>query len=164
MSVEFVEPRVRGREVASWGAVYAMTLCVGALIASEFMPVSLLTPIAHYLGLTEGQAGQAISISGIFAVLTSLLISPMTSRIDRRAVLLSLTGVMTASGAAAAIRAIASIGITWPVGLFGLVSQMMRVRPLMDSSTRSSGKTKSSFLAIHWILRGTAIETKTGST
>jgi predicted MFS family arabinose efflux permease len=29
---------------ASWGAVFALTLCVATLIASEFMPASLLTP------------------------------------------------------------------------------------------------------------------------
>ena len=52
-----------------------MTLCVALLIASEFMPVSLLTPIARDLGATEGMAGQAISISGLFAVVTSLLIA-----------------------------------------------------------------------------------------
>ncbi|MGO6907191.1 MFS transporter, partial [Rhizobium ruizarguesonis] len=31
---------------AAWGAVFAMALCVAVLIASEFMPVSLLSPIA----------------------------------------------------------------------------------------------------------------------
>lgn len=44
-----------------------MALCVALLIASEFMPVSLLTPIAHDLHASEGAAGQAISISGFFA-------------------------------------------------------------------------------------------------
>lgn len=81
-----------------WGAVYAMTLCVSALIASEFLPVSLLTPIASGLGVSEGQAGQAIAISGAFAVITSLLISGVTRRIDRRHVLLGLTGLMILSG------------------------------------------------------------------
>jgi hypothetical protein len=51
-----------------WSAVFAMALCVAVLIASEFMPVSLLSPIAHDLGLTKGQAGQAIAVSGIFAM------------------------------------------------------------------------------------------------
>jgi predicted MFS family arabinose efflux permease len=83
----------------AWGAVFAMTLCVSALIASEFMPVSLLTPIASDLHLTEGQAGQAISVSGIFAVLTSLLVSGATARIDRRIVLLAFTLLMIVSGA-----------------------------------------------------------------
>ncbi|SUI54837.1 Purine ribonucleoside efflux pump nepI [Serratia marcescens] len=45
-----------------------MTLCVFVLIASEFMPVSLLTPIARDLGVTEGLAGQGIAISGALAV------------------------------------------------------------------------------------------------
>src|SRR3954468_8439494 len=81
-----------------WGAVYALTLCVSALIASEFLPVSLLTPIAGDLGVTEGQAGQAIAISGAFAVGTSLLISSLTRGVDRRHVLLGLTTLMIVSG------------------------------------------------------------------
>src|SRR3954452_20957807 len=83
---------------ASWSAVFALTLCVGTLVASEFMPVSLLTPIASDLELTEGQAGQAIAVSGIFAVLTSLFISSVTQTIDRRVLLLGLTVVMLVSG------------------------------------------------------------------
>lgn len=43
---------------AYWSGVLAMTLCVFVLIASEFMPVSLLTPIAGDLHITEGLAGQ----------------------------------------------------------------------------------------------------------
>jgi predicted MFS family arabinose efflux permease len=81
-----------------WGAVLALTLCVSTLIASEFMPVSLLTPIASGLRVTEGQAGQAIAASGVFAVLTSLFISTATRGVDRRSLLLWLTGAMIASG------------------------------------------------------------------
>ena len=83
---------------AGWGAVLALTLCVATLIASEFMPVSLLTPIAADLRMTEGRAGQAIAVSGVFAVLTSLGISSATRGIDRRRVLLALAVVMLVSG------------------------------------------------------------------
>jgi predicted MFS family arabinose efflux permease len=86
-----------------WGGVFAMTLCVFALIASEFMPVSLLTPIASDLGITEGQAGQGIAISGAFAVLTSLSIAVLAGRIDRKTLLLLLTVLMCASGAVVAL-------------------------------------------------------------
>mgnify|MGYP006169700865 CR=1 FL=1 len=48
----------------SWGAVFAMSLAAFVLVASEFMPVSLLTPIAADLHVTEGQAGQGIAVSG----------------------------------------------------------------------------------------------------
>lgn len=81
----------------TWGAVGSMALCVALLIASEFMPVSLLTPIAHDLGATEGTAGQAISISGLFAVATSLFIATIAGCFDRRHVLLVLTGLMLSS-------------------------------------------------------------------
>jgi predicted MFS family arabinose efflux permease len=83
---------------ARWGAVLALALCVSTLIASEFMPVSILTPIAADLHLTEGAAGQAISVSGLFAVLTSLSISTLTRGIDRRTLLLSLTALMFVAG------------------------------------------------------------------
>lgn len=80
-----------------WSAVGSMALCVALLIAAEFMPVSLLTPIANDLGATVGMAGQAISISGLFAVITSLFIATFAARFDRRHVLVGLTGVMLCS-------------------------------------------------------------------
>ncbi|MDB5448616.1 MAG: major facilitator superfamily 1 [Phenylobacterium sp.] len=98
MSVQIAtEAEIRSTPGA-WGAVAALTLCVSTLIASEFMPVSLLTPLAADLRITEGQAGQAIAVSGVFAVLTSLFVASATRRIDRKHVLLALTGLMIASG------------------------------------------------------------------
>ncbi|MER9078960.1 MFS transporter [Mesorhizobium sp. M0435] len=85
---------------AAWGAVLAMALCVFVLIASEFMPVSLLSPLAADLGITEGRAGQAISISGVFAVVTSLLVAGLTRHIDRRLVVTGFTLLLIVSGLA----------------------------------------------------------------
>ncbi|MBC9245312.1 MFS transporter [Paracoccus sp. 11-3] len=85
------------RPAAAWGAVLSMTLCVALLIASEFMPVSLLTPMAQGLGATEGQTGQAISISGLFAVLASLMITTIAGRLNRKWVLVGLTALMLVS-------------------------------------------------------------------
>lgn len=92
-----------------WSAVFAMSLCAATLVASEFMPVSLLTPIASDLHLTEGQAGQAIAVSGLFAVLTSLFIAPATPRLDRRSLLLGLTVLMLVSGLAVAFAPNAAV-------------------------------------------------------
>jgi predicted MFS family arabinose efflux permease len=91
-AIQFPDSRRR-----PWSAVGSMSMCVAMLIAAEFMPVSLLTPIAADLGATAGMAGQAISISGLFAVVTSLLIPSVASRFDRRHVLMALTAVMLAS-------------------------------------------------------------------
>ena len=120
-----------------WGAVLSMSLCAFALVASEFLPVSLLTPIAHELSLSEGQAGQAISVSGFFAVLTSLSVSTLTRRFDRKKVILSLTALMVASGVLVAVaptytvlmlgRALlgVSIGGCWSMS----TAVMMRIAP-----------------------------------
>ncbi len=99
--MQAVSPSDRGHapvHTAAWGAVLAMALGAFALVASEFMPVSLLTPIASDLHVSEGQAGQAISVSGAFALVTSLFIASLAGRRDRKRLLLVLTLVMIVSG------------------------------------------------------------------
>ncbi len=81
----------------SWGAVFAMSLAAFVLVASEFMPVSLLTPIATDFQVSEGQAGLSISVSGLFALLTSLVIASVAARVERKRLLLCLTLLMIAS-------------------------------------------------------------------
>ena len=88
----------REKQHAYWGGIYAMTLCVFVLIASEFMPVSLLTPIARDLAVTEGLAGQGIAISGALAVLTSLTLSRLAGKSNRKYILLGMTVLMAVSG------------------------------------------------------------------
>lgn len=90
-----------------------MTLCVFVLIASEFMPVSLLTPIARDLGVTEGLAGQGIAISGALAVLTSLTLSALAGNMNRKFLLLGMTVLMAVSGL---IIALASSYLVYMVG------------------------------------------------
>ncbi len=87
---------------AAWGGVFALSLGAFALVASEFMPVSLLTAIASDLHVTEGQAGQSIAVSGAFALVTSLFLSSAAGRLDRKILLLALMLLMIASGTIAA--------------------------------------------------------------
>ncbi len=88
---------------ACWSGVLAMTLCVFTLIASEFLPVSLLTPIAAEFGVGEGLAGQGLTISGLFAVLTSLSIASLAGRMNRKTLMVLLTALMVVSGATVAL-------------------------------------------------------------
>ena len=98
---------------AHWGGVFAMTLCVFVLIASEFLPVSLLTPIAGDLGVPEGLAGQGIAISGALAVITSLTISRIAGDLNRKYLLLGLTVLMAISGV------IIALAPSYPVYMLG---------------------------------------------
>ncbi|QYK10182.1 MFS transporter [Shewanella mangrovisoli] len=98
---------------AHWSGVFSMTLCIFVLIASEFLPVSLLTPIAADLNVTEGLAGQGITISGVFAVLTSLTISNIAGELNRKYLLLGLTILMAISGIVVAMSS------SYPVYMLG---------------------------------------------
>ena len=139
MHFETTPPRTHtaALPLQAWSAVGSMTLCVALLIASEFMPVSLLTPIAADLKATEGMAGQAISISGLFALVTSLFIANIAGRFDRRHLLTGLTAVMlvslaliaTAPNFAVLMAARALLGVT--IGGFWSLSTatIMRLVP-----------------------------------
>jgi predicted MFS family arabinose efflux permease len=81
----------------AWGAVFGMTLGVFGLVTAEFLPASLLTPVAADLGVTEGVAGQAVTATAVVALVTSLLIAAATRRIDRRLVLLAFSILLIAS-------------------------------------------------------------------
>lgn len=74
-----------------WGAVVSMMLGVFALVTAEFLPVSLLTPMAADLHISESLAGQAVSTTAFFGFSASLLVPWATHRIDRRRVLLGFS-------------------------------------------------------------------------
>lgn len=57
-----------------YGALRGLTDCLRVHASESF------DPIAEDLYATEGMAGQAISVSGLFAVLTSLLIATIATR------------------------------------------------------------------------------------
>ena len=86
-----------------WAAVTCLSLLTFLLVGLEFMPVSLLTPIARDLAVSEGQAGLAIAVSGLFAVITSLFGNGLLAKLDRRTVVLLYTAVLTASSLAVAL-------------------------------------------------------------
>ncbi len=87
----------------SWASVTCLSLLTFLLVGLEFMPVSLLTPIARDLAVSEGQAGLAIAVSGLFAVITSLFGNSLLAGLDRRTVVLLYTAVLTASSLAVAL-------------------------------------------------------------
>ncbi|WP_204377374.1 MFS transporter [Aquitalea magnusonii] len=101
------------KQTACWSGVFAISLCVFVLVSSEFMPVSLLTPIAGALHVSEGMVGQGISISGVLAVLTSLSIASLSKGMDRKTLLLILTLLMGISGA------VVGLGQTYLTFMFG---------------------------------------------
>lgn len=91
------------RATTPWAAVTSLALLAFLLVGLEFLPASLLTPIAQDLAISEGQAGQTIAVSGFFAVITSLFGNSFLTRLDRRTVVLLYTAVLTLSSLAVAL-------------------------------------------------------------
>lgn len=100
-------------EPARWAAVFSLFMGVTSLIAAEFIPISLLTPMARELTITEGMAGQTVTAVGIFAVITSLLLFPLTKGINRRYILLFFSLLLILSNILVAMAA------SYPVLLIG---------------------------------------------
>ena len=84
-------------ETPAWGAVISMMFGVFGLVTAEFLPASLLTPIAHDLHVSEGLAGQAVTATAGVALVTSLLVATLTRGVDRRRVLLAFSALLIAS-------------------------------------------------------------------
>lgn len=84
-------------DVPAWAAVVSVALGVFGLVTAEFLPASLLTPMAADLGISEGVAGQAVTATAVIALLTSLVTATATRNIDRRHLLIGFSLLLVAS-------------------------------------------------------------------
>lgn len=90
-------PESPEQQKPQWGAVFSMALGVFGLVTAEFLPASLLTPMAASLDVNEGTTGQAVTITAIFALLTSFFIASATRKMDRRLVMLGFSVMLIVS-------------------------------------------------------------------
>ena len=81
----------------NWSAVFAVAFCVACLITVEFLPVSLLTPMAQDLGISEGLAGPSVTTTAFVAMFASLFITSMIRSTDRRYVVILFSVLLTVS-------------------------------------------------------------------
>jgi len=99
----------------SWAAVGSLALGVFSLVTAEFLPASLLTPIAADFRISEGAAGQTVTATAAFALLSSLLVTAVIRNLDRRIVLLGFTILLLIS------NLIAAFALNLPMLLIGRV-------------------------------------------
>jgi len=81
----------------AWMAVFSLAMGVFGLLTAEYLPASLLTPMAAELGVSEAVAGQAVTVTAVAALFSGLLLPGLTRGIDRRVVLLGFSVLMIAS-------------------------------------------------------------------
>ncbi len=87
----------RPEERASWAGVVSLGLGVFAIVMAEFLPASLLSRIAGELGVSEGLAGQSVSVTAVVAAIAGITLPVLLPRLDRRHVMLGLTALAVLS-------------------------------------------------------------------
>lgn len=115
LPVDRMNYRHAGSGEPAWAAVGSMALGVFALVTAEFLPASLLTPIAADFKISEGAAGQTVTATAALALLSSLLVTAVIRNLDRRIVLLGFTILLLIS------NLIAAFALNFPMLLVGRV-------------------------------------------
>ena len=86
----------------AWAGVLSLAMGVFGLVTAEFLPASLLTPIAADLGITNGAAGQTVTATAVIGTFAGIFMPILTRNLDRRLVMWSLTTLLIASSLLAA--------------------------------------------------------------
>ncbi|GJH10384.1 MFS transporter [Caballeronia novacaledonica] len=96
-----------------WLSVVAVAVSAFAFVTAEFLPVGLLSQIAHDLGVKPGVAGLMVTTPGIMAAIFAPALIAGAGRMDRRFVFLLLTAVLLVS------NVLCAIATSFPVLLAG---------------------------------------------
>lgn len=89
--------------ISAWLSVVSLTFGSFALISSELLPMAVLTPIAADLGVTEGAAGQAVTLTALFAGFAAPTVALIIGRLDRKLINLALCALVIVSNIAVAL-------------------------------------------------------------
>lgn len=134
MSAVLDPAEIDERAEPAWGAVISLALGVFGLVTAEFLPASLLTPLAQDLGVTEGTAGQAVTATAVVGAIAAPTMAIVTKRLDRRLVMWGLTVLLILSNLLAAFASslpvllIARIMLGISLGGFWSMSAAMAMR------------------------------------
>jgi predicted MFS family arabinose efflux permease len=85
-----------------WPAVLVVATGIFTVVTAEMLPVGLLTPIAAGLVVSEGMAGQTLTITGVVAAVSAPLVVPALGRLDRRTALVALMALLALANLLAA--------------------------------------------------------------
>jgi predicted MFS family arabinose efflux permease len=127
---------IRNREEVqpAWGAIVSLSLGVFGLVTAEFLPASLLTPMAKDLSITDGAAGQAVTATALVGAMAAPTIAIVTRQLDRRIVmwalivLLIISNILVASSTGLATLLSARVLLGVSLGGFWSMAPAMAMR------------------------------------
>lgn len=83
--------------------VSTLGLAIFTLVASEFLPASLLTPVAAELGISTGTAGQLVTATAVVGMVAGPALVAVLPPVDRRWVMVGLTALSVVSNVMVAV-------------------------------------------------------------
>lgn len=77
--------------------ILVLAILGAAMVTAEILSGSMMPQMARGLGTSEGMIGQAVTVTALVAIVTSLSIGSIAGNRDRRQILIMYTGVLAAS-------------------------------------------------------------------
>jgi predicted MFS family arabinose efflux permease len=96
-------PSTPGRHTRAWWGVSSLSLAILALVTTEFLPASLLTPMSADLDVSAGTMGQIVTATALVGAIAGPTLAPLLPRADRKRVLIILMMVAIASNVVSAL-------------------------------------------------------------
>jgi predicted MFS family arabinose efflux permease len=87
---------------SGWLGVASIAAGTFLLVTTEFLPIGLLSPLAADLHVSEGVAGLSVTAPGFMAAIAGPALAFLAGDIDRRIVVIALTGSIVVSNLIAA--------------------------------------------------------------
>lgn len=129
-----------------WIAVLSVALGAFVLVLSEFLPIGLLPAIAEEFDVPVGTAGLLVVATGVTGAIGAPVVTVLTSRVDRRVVLWSLSALLVLSDVLGAIAPTfgvllvarmllgVAVGGFWSIGA-GIASRLVRERSVIRATS-----------------------------
>lgn len=129
-----------------WVSVLSVALGSFTLVLSEFLPIGLLPAIADDLGISIGTAGLMVVTTGLAGAIAAPVVTVLTSRLDRRTVLWSLSILLVIADVLGALapnfgvllvaRVLlgAAVGGFWAIGA-GIASRLVAKRSVIRATS-----------------------------
>lgn len=129
-----------------WIAVLSVALGAFVLVLSEFLPIGLLPAIAEEFDVPVGTAGLLVVATGVTGAIGAPVVTVLTSRVDRRVVLWSLSVLLVVSDVLGAVAPTfgvllvarmllgVAVGGFWSIGA-GIASRLVRERSVIRATS-----------------------------
>lgn len=94
--------RTERSSALGWPAVVSIMLGIFSIVATEILPIGMLTKIGASFTISDGMSGLMMTMPGLLAAVAAPVVTVTTARIDRRRMLCTFMLLLAAANFLAA--------------------------------------------------------------